>query len=731
MLHQKGGMQRMRKQNIKKKNTKKANARSTNLKKTNIRETRVRKANAANKNIERRKQNFGKKLTRKMRKKLAQTLGVFVLVLFGLAGNLTYINMTNGNKYGIKVLSQQGYQSRVLPYKRGNITDRNGVVLATSTTVYNLILDAKLILSDTDGSSLQAVLLALNHCFNYDIADIRAKIEGNPESQYIIYNRELTYEQIEEFHNLQNGNFEERPDWFPAETYKLADLNGVWFEEGSVRSYPYGTLACDVLGFSNSENVGSYGMEQYYNNTLNGTNGRIYGYLNEDNDLEKVIKSAIDGNTVVSTIDINLQMIAEKWIHQYMEEVGAANVAIMMMNPNNGEILAEASAPVFDLNDPSDISAFFTDAELEAMTSEEKMNFRYGLWKNFCISEVYEPGSTQKPFTVAAALDEGSIKQTDNYLCEGRLFVGDSFIHCHNTSGDGWLTLGESIMYSCNVALMKIAQSMGREKFAASQRLFGMGSRTGVDLPGEEEGLLYSASRMGAADLATNSFGQNFNVTATQMIAGFCSLINGGNYYQPHIMKKVVEPSGGTVKTYEPILVKSTISKGTSDLIREYLYQTVEGGTGRKAAIEGYTIGGKTGTAEKHPRDKERYLVSFLCFAPVEDPQIVCYFIIDEPNIPDQDDASQATVMAHNVLLEVLPYMGIYPNQPITKEPEEETTTEGETEETTEEETETTTYPESHFNESYFGQGFMGETTVEGESTAEEETSTEGETTSE
>ena len=198
----------MRKQEVRKRTTKKANV-NRSLKKTNIRDTRVRKTNATNRSIERRKQNFGKKLTRKMRIKLAQTLGVFVLVLFGLAGNLTYINMTNGQEYTVKVLSQQGYQSRVLPYKRGNITDRNGVVLATSTTVYNLILDAKLIYSDEDGSALQAVLVALNHCFNYDIADVKAKLEANPTSQYIIYDRELTYEQIGEFHNLQNGNFEE------------------------------------------------------------------------------------------------------------------------------------------------------------------------------------------------------------------------------------------------------------------------------------------------------------------------------------------------------------------------------------------------------------------------------------------------------------------------------------------------------------------------------------------
>jgi len=680
----------------------------------------------------RRNRNFGKKLTRKMRKKLAQTLVVFVLVLFGLIGNLTYINMTNGNEYTVQVLSQQSYQSRILPYKRGNITDRNGVILATSTTVYNMVLDAKLILSDQDGSSMQAVLLALNHCFGYDTADIKAKIQANPESQYTVYSRDLSYEQIEEFQNLQKGNFDERPDWYPEDTYKLSDLNGVWFEEDSVRNYPYHTLACDVIGFSNSENVGSYGIEQYYNSILNGTNGRIYGYLNEDNDLERVVKNAIDGNTIVSTIDINLQMIAEKWINQYMEEIGAKNIAVMMMDPNSGEILAEASAPVFNLNDPSDISAFFTEAELQTMTSEEKMNFRYKLWKNFCISEVYEPGSTQKPFTVAAALDEGTILPTDTFNCEGYMMVGGHQIFCHNTAGDGLISLGESIMYSCNVALMKIAQKMGRDEFAAYQRVYGFGSQTGVDLPGEEEGLLYSASRMDASSLATNAFGQNFNVTATQMVAGFCALINGGNYYQPHVMKKIVEPSGGTIKSYEPVLVKKTTSSATSKLIREYLYQTVEGGTGRKAAIEGYTIGGKTGTAEKQPRDKENYLVSFLCFAPVEDPQIVCYVVIDEPNLEEQDDASQATIMTHNILLEVLPYMGIYSDIEVETEPEEtDTTEEGQTAEgETESITETTTHPESHFNESYSGQGFMSETTAEGESTSLSETESVQETVS-
>jgi len=693
--------------------------------------------------IERRRRNFGKKLTRKMRKKLAQTLGVFVLVLFGLVAHLTYINMTNGAEYTVNVLTQQYYyyQSRTLPYKRGNITDRNGVVLATSTTVYNLVLDSKLILSDTDGISLQAVLLALNHCFGYETADVRAKIEENPDSQYTVYARKLTYEQIEEFQNLQNGNFKERPDWFPKENYDLSDLNGVWFEESSVRSYPYDTLACDVLGFSNSENVGSYGIEQYYNDTLNGTNGRIYGYLNEDDDFEKVVKSAIDGNSIISTLDINLQMIVEKWIAKYMEEVGATNMAVIMMDPNNGEILAEASAPVFHLNDPSDLSDFFTEAELAAMTSEEKMNYRYKLWKNFCISDIYEPGSTQKPFTVAAALDEGTIQPSEYFLCEGALWVGGHHINCHNTFGDGWLSIEESIMYSCNVALMKIAQRMGKEQFTAYQKVFGIGRKTGIDLPGEEPGLVYSASNMDVASLATNAFGQNFNTTATQMAAAFCSLINGGNYYQPHVMKKIVEPSGGTIETYEPVLVKNTISEKTSKLIREYLYQTVEAGTGTKAKVEGYHIGGKTGTAEKQPRDKQHYLVSFLCFAPVEDPQIVCYVVIDEPNIEDQDDASQATILTHNILAEALPYLGIYPAEDVS-EPEETETSQEESQEEEGQETtgeeETTTHPESHFNESYNGQGFMSDGTGEEEpdssseeSLPESESSSESETSSE
>jgi stage V sporulation protein D (sporulation-specific penicillin-binding protein) len=649
------------------------------------RERKVVAYKSASKNIRRKKKKPIVKITRKMQGKLVLLFSMIVLALFGLNLRLTYINSNSGDKYTIKVLAQQRYESKALPYQRGDITDRNGVVLATSEKVYNMILDPKIMLSD-DRKYLDTTLTALNGCFGYNVGELNSIISSNQESSYVVYKKGLTYQEIEEFINLQSGNTKERPEWFPKEQFATNNIQGVWFEEEYKRVYPYGTLACDLLGFTNRGDVGTWGIEQYYNDELNGTNGRTYGYLNSDSDLEKMVKPATDGNTIVTTIDINLQMMIEKHLQQYMDEVGAKNIAVMLMNPNNGEILAEASAPFFDLNNPRDLTAYFTEEELETMSSEDQSNFLYSLWKNFCLSEVYEPGSTGKPFTVAAGLEEGRLFGDETFLCQGYLTVGDYDIHCHNRNGDGIVTLKDSIKYSCNVALMDIAMDMGKETFIKYQKIFNFGSKTGIDLPGEESGLCYTLERMDASSLASNSFGQNYNVTMTQLAAAFCSLINGGYYYQPHVMKKVLNPSGGTIQTAESLLIKETVSKDTTKLLNQFLYETVEEGTGIKVKIEGYSIGGKTGTAEKHPRDEGRYLVSFIGFVPVEDPQLMIYTVIDEPNLEDQADAAQATRLTHNILLDVLPYMGIFSSLPT--EPEEETTPETtQSEEKTPEET--------------------------------------------
>lgn len=662
-----------------------------------------------------------------MQTKLVRLFLMIALALFGLAVRLLYINDTKGHNYTIQVLAQQSYESKTLPYQRGSITDRNGIVLATSEKVYNLILDAK-IMNSEEGKYLSTTLTALNGCFGYDVGELSALIAENPDSQYIVYKKGMSYDEIKEFQNLKNGKLEENPAWFPDD-YSYSNIQGVWFEEEYKRNYPYDSLACDLLGFVNSGDDGNWGIEQYYNDELNGTNGRMYGYLNSDSALEKVIKPATDGNTIVSTIDINLQMIAEKYVQEYYETVGAKNIAVMMMDPNNGEILAEATAPWFNLNDPRDLTAYFTEEELAVMTSEEKSTFLYGLWKNFALSEVYEPGSTGKPFTVAAALEEAVVQEGQEFNCGGYKQYGGHTIYCHTRTGDGIVTLEESIKYSCNVALMEIAEAMGRNVFCKyQQELFNFGKKTGVDLPGEESGLVYQTENMDIASLVTNAFGQNYNATMIQMMAAFSSLINGGYYYEPHVMKKIVDSSGATIRTAETEVLKETVSESTSAALREMLYQTVEGGTGMKARVEGYKIGGKTGTAEKQPRDEENYLVSFISFAPVDDPQIVLYVVIDEPNLERQSDAAQTTIMTNKLYQEILPYMGIFPTE--TTQQEESTVTPAEDGKTSVEE-ETTSAEETgadeteqstvEYNEEWpDGWGFMGP--VETETVGEEGT---------
>ena len=648
-----------------------------------------------------------------MQTKLVQLYILIALALFGLAIRLLYINDTKGHNYTIQVLAQQSYQSRTLPYQRGSITDRNGIVLAGSEKIYNLILDPK-ILNSEKGKYLNTTLTALNGCFGYDVGEIGALIAANPESQYLVYKKGLTYEEIKLFQMMQDGKLETMPEWFPEE-YSRSNIQGVWFEEEYKRVYPYGSLACDLIGFVNSGNEGTWGIEQYYNNELNGTNGRTYGYLNSDSAMEKVIKPAEDGSTTVTTIDINLQMIAEKYVKEYYETVGAKNIAVLMMDPNNGEILAEATAPWFDLNNPRDLTPYFTEEELNAMTAEEKSNFLYGLWKNFALSEVYEPGSTGKAFTVAAALEEAMTYRGEKFLCTGFSTYGGHNIYCHNRLGDGEVTLDESIKYSCNVALMTLADKMGKNVFSKYQDIFNFGKRKGVDLPRDEIGLIYTVDNMDIATLVTNAFGQNYNATMMQMAAAFSSLINDGYYYEPHVMKKITDSSGATVRTAEADPIKTTISASTSSAIRDMLYQTVEEGTGNKARIEGYKIGGKTGTAEKQPRDDERYLVSFISFAPVDDPQIVLYVVIDEPNIPKQSDASQATIMTNKLYKEILPYMGIFSDIDPEPEPEPET---GSAEPETGSEPETSSTKREPQDEAWEpGWGFMGPIT--GTSTAE------------
>ena len=366
----------------------------------------------------------------------------------------------------------------------------------------------------------------------------------------------------------------------------------------------------------------------------------------------------------------------------YREGDGAKTVACVMMDPRNGEILAMASNRKYDLNQPYDVVAngLYTEEQAATLTEEERLNALNTLWRNYCVSDTYEPGSTVKPMTVAAAMEAGIINETEGYYCDGSqtIIAGQKPIHCAKRTGHGMITLEGSLMFSCNDALMQMASKMGDETFVKYQRLFNFGLRTGIDLPGESrtdtvvyyvgDDAPYENLKIGPTELATCSFGQGFNVSMIQVASAFSSCINGGYYYQPHVVKKIMDSNGGTVEENEGNLLRTTISEQTSAKIKQYLYSTMYGpvdpngnnATGKTARIAGYAMGGKTGTAQKIPRGNGNYLVSFIGYAPYDEPQVVCYVIVDEPNAAYQPTSSFAQKIWKEVMQKSLPYLNIY-----------------------------------------------------------------------
>lgn len=599
-----------------------------------------------------------KKLLRRMHNKLYIVFGVLCILFVALIFRLMYIEYTSGEKYEKIVLSQQEYDSTIIPYKRGDIVDSKGTVLATSVDVYNVILDSKVLHANEE--KISSTIAYLTQCFPEITADqVNQEITDNPDREYTVLAKHVSYEEKAAFEALMNG--EDTKD----------QIAGIWFEKEYTRTYPYNSLASAMIGFANAT-TGVIGLENQYNDTLNGTNGRSYGYLNADSNLEQTVIEPDNGYSLVTTIDTNIQSIVESAILQANEEMkqetegqatGSNNTAVLVMDPQNGDVLAMASYPNFDLNNPKDLSAYFTEEELAGMSDEDKMNQLNKLWQNYTISNTFEPGSTFKPFTEAMGLDSGSLRGDETYICDGSEWVSGHEIHCVNRSGHGTEDLRGALRDSCNDALMQMVRAIGPANFAKYSREYGFGQKTGIDLPGEAStaSLIFSEEQLAQTEsnLAVSSFGQGFNVTMIQLASSFCSLINGGNIYQPHVAKKIVDGSGNTVQEISPVVTKETVSQEVSDTLRDYMYTVVSEGTGAKAAVEGYAIGGKTGTAEKVPRGSGNYVVSFIGFAPVDDPQVVVYVVVDEPHVADQSHCSQSSYIAKNIFSQILPYMNI------------------------------------------------------------------------
>ena len=640
-----------------------------------------------------------KNFLRRMKQRLVIIFGIALLFFVVLIGRVIYISLAKGQEYQEEVLDQKTYDSLDIPFERGDIVDRNGNILATSEKVYNLILEPKNILRTDKGK--EATKAALIKYFGMEDAKFDECMQ-NTDSFYKVAMKGLEYADVKAFQEY-------------CDTRDGADVVGVRFEEEYKRKYPNGSLACHLLGYTVSGNVGQGGIEGYYNSYLNGVNGKTYGYLTNDNTVESVTVPAQNGYTVVSTIDLNIQKIIEDNIKEYMQTTGSKKIGVIAMDPDTAEILGMSTSYGYDPNEPMNTDALrnmevtvtesteepsteedssekgssedtieatteeqkdpekikydfssMTDDEfqkaIDGLTSDQTYEALDAVWRNYCISDILEPGSTFKPFTIAGALEDGVVKDGDTFFCKGYEIVaeGTSPIYCHNRSGDGTLTLKQALEQSCNVALMQIAKSEGRETFSKYQDIFNFGNQTGIDLSGEGSGLVYDEEGLNPVELATSSFGQGINVTMIQMAAAFCSLINGGNYYTPHTVRQILDENGSIIENNEPELVRKTISKTTSDLMKQYMAGVVTEGTGSRAAVDGYTIGGKTGTAEKIPRNQGNYVLSFIGFSPVENPQIMLYVAVDEPNVESQSTSGAGALLFHAIMEDLLPYMNVY-----------------------------------------------------------------------
>ena len=608
------------------------------------------------------------KINHTMRGKLVGLFAVVILALVCLLGRITYINATSGTKYKKRVLlqAQQSYQSSVLPAKRGNIYDCNGNLLATSQKVYTVILDCKEV-NDEKHDYVDATVKALVDVLGIDEDDIRKKLTdpATSSSQYQILKKQITMDQKKAFEEYASPG--EDSGLSEKELEERANVQGVWFEEDYLRIYPFDELACDTIGFTLSRETADAGLEGYYNSTLMGTDGRQYGYINDESDAEQTIMEPVAGESIETSLDVGVQQIVEKYVNGFKASMGAKNIGVIVMRPSTGEIIAMDGGDRYDLNNPRDMSQVYSQEEIDKMSDEETVTALNTMWGNFCVTDAFEVGSVVKPIVMAGALEKGKISATDTFNCDGGETFGangDTYIKCAVwPDAHGTETLREVIANSCNDGMMQIAAKMGTEAFLKAQSLFNFGSRTGIDLPNEGAGVIHTTETMGETELACSAFGQGFTCTMLQEINAMCSVINGGYYYQPHLVTAIKDSSGGTVRTINPVLLKQTISSDISADIRSYMQASVQEGTSRTSKVEGYSSGGKTGTAEKLPRGNKKYIVSFITFAPVENPQVLMYVAVDEPNAEEQADSKYPQYIAQGILSELLPYLNVAPDE--------------------------------------------------------------------
>lgn len=594
--------------------------------------------------------------------------GRFAFILFAffaafalMFGRVLYMKVVHGAEYEAAAKNQQINRYDItIPPNRGSILDRNNQVLAISTTVYNVALDSLQLaeVAEQYPEEQEKTLTTLCEYFpELDYNTLKQYVTVNPETGELYMNNHWKY--------LVKGI--ERS---VKEELEAMDLKGVYFEKSSQRSYPLNSSACHLVGFTRGD--AQWGLEGYYNSYMEGTPGRSFILYNGADSVVHQDYDAKDGDTIITTIDYNIQKIAEEVVAETAAEWPAKNVAAMVMDPYTGEIYAMAESHSFDLNNPNEIPEWETDTKYtenwDQLSSEEQLEYLNTMWKNFCVSDTYEPGSIFKPMLVAAALEEGVITPNSTFQCNGYTDIGGYRIGCHLRSGHGNINVEQIMAQSCNMGVIQIANLLGVDKFYEYQREFGFGDYTGIDLPGEAAGQLHSKESIGPTELATMSFGQTFNCTSIQLISAFSSLINGGNLVKPHVVSQIVDADGNVVLENDTEVVRRVISEKTSAYMRTALKATVENGLAKKLQIVGYSIGCKTGTAEQGSRtNDDLYALSNMSYFPAENPKYIVFTVINQPS--DYIEGVQTpTPMTKKLIEGIIKYDNLEPTQPVEDE---------------------------------------------------------------
>lgn len=576
----------------------------------------------------------------KHRKNIA-VLGLLIAVaMTGLLGRLGFLMLVRADHYG-EMARDLHERERTIKAARGRILDAGGNVIADNRTVctisviYNQVTDR------------EEVIRSLCSILELSEEPVRKKVEKRSSREIIKTN----------------------VDKETGDKIRALKLDGVKVDEDYKRYYPMGSLASKVLGFTGGDNQGIIGLEVMYEKYLKGKNGVILTLTDARGvELDKAAEDRIEpvaGNDLQISLDVNIQLYAQQLAYQVMEQKNAKKVSVIVMDPRNGELLAMVNAPEFDLNDP-----FTPDQNLESQSLKEEAAARSqtmglqdrlnAMWRNTCINDTYEPGSTFKIITAAAGLEAGAVTLEDAFSCPGFRVVEDRRIRCHKAGGHGTETFLQGAMNSCNPVFIDVGQRLGVERYYKYFTQFGLKGKTGIDLPGEAATIMHKKEKMGAVELATVSFGQSFQITPIQLITTAASIVNGGHRVTPHFGVRVIRSDGGAVKELSYPQGKQILSSETSASMRYVLEQVVAEGSGKRAALEGFRIGGKTATSEKLPRSLKKYISSFLGFAPADDPRVMALITIDEPQGIYYGGTIAAPVIGE-LFKNILPYMGIRP----------------------------------------------------------------------